>query len=785
MPATSATTVHQLLAARIAETSLPAVAAEIGISDQDLRGFMIGIALAAMPAERLRTWSAQHLPAAEPVLAVIPRPVERADARAPDPAAPRKPRRDAGWGFVRTASGDEVGLPPFRPRRRPARYSRRTSPAVAAAGVDVEKIREFARRRVEDSSLRAVLAEIGPPLQRGSLHQFLNGSTPREPILTHLAAWHERAAAEEPEEPDTAWREVPVPVLRAYFAAEIERVGSHRAIRRAAGVSIKALQDFLAGKKTTQRRVLRKLARLYLSRDGRLSEPTPAPAPKPKPEPRQASQQRRKADPAPAPSRPVRSARPAEDEADAPWRAVPVTTLRTYVAAEVRQLGSKPAFARAAGVQVNALRNFLEERTEPRPWVLRALALYYLSKDGKLSEEPAPRLFRARGHGERPPVPRAPASFPFAFPADEIREYIWGRVERSSLRFVANEIHEQVGLAQATVEGFLDGSKSLVERSAERLLAWYADAVVRMPVSPDDSTEHRRVPLDELHRFYTDAVERTSVAAVAGKAGVGDGALRHFLARTGRLQARTRRNLGQYYLARKGIPEDPEPRVRPEKASRPGAPVRAPAPPAAPPQLTPEQRRVNTIRAYARVRAAAKTTRVIAIEIGLNFSTFYNFLRGNDPVPRIREKLEAWYDRDSATAEGAATLRDQMMGEAEGDAAARAASPAALRTFYAAALTRGTTSLHTLASEVGVGAAALEKFLDGAPPKKEMLSRLQAYYADHSMKRVAALDALLEDLDGYVRTRARRRVLSSLARGYKEARLPTPGWVELLVAQPL
>ena len=733
-------TVHQLLAARIADTSLPAVAAEIGISDQDLRGFMSGIALAAMPAERLRAWSAPYLPAAEPVVAVIPRPVEHDRTPAPDPAPARKPRRDTGWGFVRSASGEEVGLPPFRPRRRPARSPRRTAPAASRAGVDVETIREFTQRRVEDSSLRAVLAEIGPPLQRGTLHQFLNGSTPRELVLTHLAAWHERAAAEEPQEADTAWRTVPVPVLRAYYAAELERVGSQRAIRRAAGVSIKALQDFLTGEKTTQRRVLRKLARLYLSRNGRLSDPKPAPAPKSVREPRQGGQRRRKADPAAA--RAAGSARLDEDEPDAPWRAVPVATLRTYVAAEVRQLGSKPAFARAAGVQLKALRNFLEERTEPRPWILRAFALYYLAKGGQLSEQAPPRVFRARGRrAERPSAPQAPASYPFAFPADEIREYIWSRVERSSLRFVSTEIHEQVGVARATVEGFLDGSTALSERSAERLLSWYSDALVRMPISPDQSTEHRRVPLEELHRFYTDAVERTSAHAVARKAGVGYGAFRHFLARTGRLQARTRRNLGQYYLARKGVPEDPEPRVGPEKESAAGSP--APARSAAPrqPELTPEQRRINTIRAYARLRAAAKTARVIANEVGLNFSTFYNFLRGNDPVPRIREKLEAWYDRDSATAEGAATLRDQMLGEGEGDAAARAPSPAALRTFYAAALTRGTTSLRALAGEVGVGATALEKFLDGAPAKKEMLSRLQAYYADHSMKRVAALDA--------------------------------------------
>ena len=107
----------------------------------------------------------------------------------------------------------------------------------------------------------------------------------------------------------------------------------------------------------------------------------------------------------------------------------------------------------------------------------------------------------------------------------------------------------------------------------------------------------------------------------------------------------------------------------------------------------------------------------------------------------------------------------------------------ALRSFFAAALARGTATPHSLADDARVSPLALQRFLAGDEPGRETLSRLQAFYADHAMKRVAALDALLEELDGYVRTRARRRMLSSLARGYNEAGLPNPGWVELLMAQ--
>lgn len=358
------------------------------------------------------------------------------------------------------------------------------------------------------------------------------------------------------------------------------------------------------------------------------------------------------------------------------------------------------------------------------------------------------------------------------------------------MRVVTSEIHARVGLVAATVEGFLDGSSVPTERTAERLHSWYSEALVRSPVPPGDSTEHRRVPVDELHRFYTAAVAHASLDAVADWACVSVGTLRQFLARTGKLQARTRRNLGLYYLARKGIPEDPPAgagEVQDAAAvPRQAAPAPEP-PPAVPgePELSPEQRRINSIRAYARVRAGAKTARVIANDIGLNFGTFYNFLRGNDPIPRTREKLEAWFDRDSVTAEGAATLRDQLLGESEDDASAHAVSPGALRAFYAAAITRGTASPHSLATDARVSLAPFQRFLAGGDVGKETLSRLQAFYADHAMKKVAALDAILEDLDGYVRTRARRRVLSGLARGYKEAALPTPGWVELLMAQRL
>ena len=656
-------------------------------------------------------------------------------------------------------------------------------------GVDVEKIRRFVRARVDESSAREVLAEIGPPLKKNTLHKFLNGSSPHDRTLSHLAAWHERVVAEEGGT-SAAWRGVPVATLRTYYAAEARRLRSQRAVARAVGISPTALQEFLAGETVTQRRILRPLALLYLSRDGRLSDqpmqPTTLQAEK-------------------GPRGPVRRDGKQEtpEEPDAPWRSVPVETLRRYIAAECRQLRSRAAVARAAGVSHKGLRNFVAGKTQTRPWVLRAFALYYLDRSGELSDPPAPGPPPPRARNG-PDAPGRLGSYPFFFPAGEIREYILGRIEHSSQRFVLSEIHADEGLAEETVLGFLDGSSALAEQSARRLASWFSRAFARFPVA-DGTIENRRVPLDVLHRFYADAARTATVDSLAARVSVGVRALEQFLAKAGRLQPSTRRNLSVYYLTRRGVPEDAAPHPTREATMssattvptccdpNPGIPVEPPADqssahgPVAPPEpeaeLPRERRRIDSIRVYARLRAAAKTSRVIADEVGLNFSTFYNFLRGNDPRPQTREKLEAWYDRDSATAEGAATLRDQLLAGTNGASDAPVATITALRSFFAAALARGTATPHSLADDARVSPLALQRFLAGEEPGRETRSRLQAFYADHAMKKVAALDALLEELDGYVRTRARRRVLSSLARGYNEAGLPNPGWVELLMAQ--
>ena len=652
-------------------------------------------------------------------------------------------------------------------------------------GVDIEKIRRFVRARVDESSVREVLAEIGPQLKKNTLHKFLNGSSPHGRTLAHLAEWHERVLAEEGEA-SAAWRAVPVATLRTYYAAEAGRLRSRRAVARAVGISTTALQEFLTAETVTQRRILRPLALLYLSRDGRLSDP-----------PRQPNTAR-----AAGPVRPKAAA--GDQEPPDEFDDLPVEILRHYITAECRQLRSRAAVARAAGVSHKGLGNFLAGRTETRPWVLRAFARYYLERGGELSEPPAPGQPRPPRGGHAAPLRLGTYTFPF--PGEEIREYIRRRVELTSQRFVLSQIHAEEGLAEETVLGFLDGSSTLTEHSAQRLASWFSRAFARAPVV-DGSMENRRVPVDELHRFYVDAVRGSSVAALAAKVSVGIRALEQFLAKAGRLQPRTRRNLTFYYLTRRGVPEDDplhsicqvpmnsstaigkccDPEQAPGLSADPPAdasPVGAPVPPTHPEAgLTPEQHRINSIRVYARLRAAAKTTRVVADEVGLNFSTFYNFLRGNDPRPQTQEKLEAWYDRDSATADGAATLRDQLLAGTEGASEGHAVSAAALRSFFAAALTRGTTTPHSLADDARVSPIALQRFLAGDEPGKETLSRLQSFYADHAMRKAAALDAILEDLDGYVRTRARRRVLSSLARGYKEAGVPTSGWVEFLMAQ--
>ena len=93
-------TPHQLVAARIAETSRAAVAAEIGITERDLRDFVTGVALAAVPAIRLSTWLERQLPSEQAAAARIAR-IEYPGAHGADRDAAQappsgQPRRDGG-----------------------------------------------------------------------------------------------------------------------------------------------------------------------------------------------------------------------------------------------------------------------------------------------------------------------------------------------------------------------------------------------------------------------------------------------------------------------------------------------------------------------------------------------------------------------------------------------------------------------------------------------------------------------------------------------------------------
>jgi hypothetical protein len=692
--------------------------------------------------------------------------------------------------------GAAVATPRSILRRLALRYlsvnGRVTDPqAVRRGGArDVDVIRRAAQERIAQTSVNAVLREIGPPLTRASFDRFLTGSVPVEGSLAQLRAWHGRIVEEPPT--DDTWRQLPVTLLRGYYAEEVNRVGSKEAVARSAGISPSSLHRFLTGE-TVAPPALRPLALLYLAREGRLSD-----------------------------ARRVRTSRAEAangptDDGDAPWRRIPVEVLRRYIAAECAAHRSQPAVARAAGVSKKGLQHFLDGTTTSRPWVQRAFAEYYLRNDGKPTATPGTGGSPAR---RRPAPPRA-GSYPFFFPAAEIHTYLLHRAELSSLSVVLSEINGEEGIARATVEGFLDGSALLTESSAKRLLAWYLRAFARLPMV-DGAAPPSRVPLDELRRFYLQAAAGASASWVAGKACVGVQALERLLARAGRLQPRTLLNLTLYYHSRRGCPETPvapptgieEPMrasIGPTAgnspapgASSPGAavvPTEAPfagqadvvptdialadrrhaTPVTAPPDpldLPPEQQRINTIRAYARLRGAAMTNRVVADDAGVIWASFYAFLRGADPNPENRARLEAWYARDSATDVGAATLREQLV-----DAGSPQSSIPALRAFCAAVVQKGTASVPSVAHEAQVSPAALHRFIDGGDAGQETIVALRAFYADFVMKKLAAVDAILEDLDGEVRTRARRRMLSGLARGYKEAGLPTAGWVEFLIAQ--
>ncbi|HEU0301661.1 MAG TPA: hypothetical protein VFR37_19555, partial [Longimicrobium sp.] len=622
------------------------------------------------------------------------------------------------------------------------------------------------------------------------------------------------------------WRSVPADDLRAFLTTETENLGSLRAVRRGTGVSIKALTNFLAGTAATQDRVMRPLALYYLGKGGIPSDPYPKPSGKPlsrrvdvetlrtyfaeecarlgkrrvsrtsgvsgrtlyrfidegavpRRRVRRALTTYYRSKDGQLSERPVAHVKPGCEDPDAPWRRIPVETQRDYFAEESKRVRSAAAVAAAAGVGTTTLKRFLAGKQATQEHILRALGTYYLSREGQLSDP-------AGSNVRRPPRPRArrvrsPETYPFSFPATEIREYIFARAEESSLRVMYAEIHAEVGLADETVGGFLHETRAPTNASARKLATWYASAVVRSPASK--SGEHRCVPLDELHKFYTEAVARAPAEWIAEVAAVSLTALNRFLAKQGRLQLRTQRNLGLYYIARGGIPSDPPPNLRQrghdDAGSAHAGDGRVESGPA------PDELRIQAIRAYARLRAGAKTAAVIAKDADLNFSTFYNFLRGNNPIPRIREKLESWYQRDSATTAGAETLRSQLSGGGNATSAEPVVPDELLRTFFAAAVSRGTAAPASVATNAGVSTTSLERFLAGEGSDKETTDQLRKVYGGHVLGKAAALDAMLEDLDGYVRTRARRRVLSAIGRGYKEAGAPTPGWLEFLVAQPL
>lgn len=745
--------------------------------------------------------------------------------------------------------------PPDDAQDKPSRPRRSTSGRTTdlASGLpdaeELERIREHARRRVEETSEWNVHLEVGDGFTVAALRNFLNGNELYRVNQERLLKWYKRSSAGERHAgPTSPWRSVPPDILRTYFTTEVERLRSFRAIRRATGISIKAIQTFLDGTTETQDRVLRPLALYYLAKAGHNSQPAPdrpqeSTRPRnagPKHSPRrtgarlhrrsrpqkEGEQNRRpvasldelrsyfteewprvgKASIVRAcgvshrslnrflnegvmPRRRVRRAlldyyhrkegklsdsRPPEpakqqgaskdDDSEAPWRRISSATLRAWYAEESKRVRSRPAVARAAGVGVNTLTRFIGANAATSETVQRVLAAYYLSRGGELSDPDNPTIQIEHRPRQRRIETR---SYSCPFPAEEIRNYIRARAERASLRVIHAEIRADVGLADETVSGFLHETRLPTEKSAQKLLAWYSQATIRSPIT--DSAK-RRVPIDELHRFFTDAVARGPIKWVAEITAVSVAALENFLAKRGRLQLRTHRNLQVYYLARKGVPADPPANVRSGEAGLAGP--------------TPEDELINAIRTYARLRAAAKTVRVIADEIGLNFSTFYNFLRGNKPIPRIREKLQLWYERDSATTDGR-TLREQLAEPATAATAEYAITDEKLRAFYQAAVNRGTATTITIALAARISPPDLELFLRHGRATNESLERLRDYHATHALKKAAALDALLEDQDGYVRTRARRRILSALARGYREGGGPPAGWVEFLIAQPV
>lgn len=96
------------------------------------------------------------------------------------------------------------------------------------------------------------------------------------------------------------------------------------------------------------------------------------------------------------------------------------------------------------------------------------------------------------------------------------------------------------------------------------------------------------------------------------------------------------------------------------------------------------------------------------------------------------------------------------------------------------------TSLRTVARQVGMSPAALEKFLAGETPYSRSRQRLQEWWAREAARpRVdlsaegieVAIGALVRDLPPEHRVVAIRRVVAALRRVYREQGAPQPTWL--------
>lgn len=215
---------------------------------------------------------------------------------------------DDDWGFVRR--DDEPGssqIPariqnrtpsPARPlgsRRRPGLQgpqsiradasSSRGSSARQRPATGFDAIREYAVHRAEETSVRRLSAEIGPPMRPSALQVFLQGAEPYTRNAAVLRAWYERvggaeAAAERGKEADAAWRNVPRRDLFEFVSEQVVRT-SLRGVARGSGASTTAIRNFIerGPDAFSSPKVVRKLAEYYVARGGALAEDQPVTAP--------------------------------------------------------------------------------------------------------------------------------------------------------------------------------------------------------------------------------------------------------------------------------------------------------------------------------------------------------------------------------------------------------------------------------------------------------------------------------------------------------------------------